>query len=126
MHISKKNEVYLLLNDLSSSENQEFSDFFTFEVPNARFMPAYRNRIWDGNDFEPTRKTAKTKRISGRRCTANIMLQQTVFEKWQGKQNDMSRAIGTSARFLTQRPKSTMGERAVSYTHLTLPTNREV
>ena len=48
MHISKKNEVYLLLNDLTSSENQEFSDFFTFEVPNARFMPAYRNRIWDG------------------------------------------------------------------------------
>jgi hypothetical protein len=39
------------------------------------------------------------------------MLQQTVFEKWQGKQNDMSRAIGTSARFLTQRPKSTMGDR---------------
>jgi hypothetical protein len=74
-------------------------------------MFAIINRIWDGNDFEPTRKTAKTKRISGRRCTANIMLQQTVFEKWQGKQNDMSRAIGTSARFLTQRPKSTMGER---------------
>ena len=23
------------------------SDYFTFEV-NARFMPAYRNRIWDG------------------------------------------------------------------------------
>ena len=78
---------------------------------NAMGMLAIINRIWDGNDFEPTRKIAKTKRISGRRCTANIMLQQTVFEKWQGKQNDMSRAIGTSARFLTQRPKSTMGER---------------
>ena len=24
------------------------SDYFTFEVPGARFMPAYRNRIWDG------------------------------------------------------------------------------
>jgi hypothetical protein len=78
---------------------------------NAMGMLAIINRLWDGNDFEPTRKTAKTKKISGRRCTANIMLQQTVFEKWQGKQNDMSRAIGTSARFLTQRPKSTMGER---------------
>ena len=78
---------------------------------NAMGMLAIINRIWDGNDFEPTRKTAKTKRISGRRCTANIMLQQTVFEKWQGKQNDMSRAIGTFARFLIQRPKSTMGER---------------
>jgi len=49
---------------------------------NAMGMFAIINRIWDGNDFEPTRKTAKTKRISGRRCTANIMLQQTVFEKW--------------------------------------------
>ena len=78
---------------------------------NAMGMLAIINRLWDGNDFEPTRKTAKTKKISGRRCTANIMLQQTVFEKWQGKQNDLSRAIGTSARFLTQRPKSTMGER---------------
>ena len=78
---------------------------------NAMGMLAIINRLWDGNDFEPTRKTAKTKRISGRRCTANIMLQQTVFEKWQGKQNDMSRAIGTFARFLIQRPKSTMGER---------------
>ena len=24
------------------------SDYFTFEVPGARFMPAYRNRVWDG------------------------------------------------------------------------------
>ena len=24
------------------------SDYFTFEVPGAKFMPAYRNRIWDG------------------------------------------------------------------------------
>ena len=48
MMISKKNEVYLILSDLSPSENSELSDFFTFEVPNARFMPMYRNRIWDG------------------------------------------------------------------------------
>jgi len=78
---------------------------------NAMGMLAIINRLWDGNDFEPTRKIAKTKKITGRRCTANFMLQQTVFEKWQGKQNDLSRAIGASARFLTQRPKSTMGER---------------
>ena len=48
MMISKKNEVYLILSDLSPSENSELSDFFTFEVPNARFMPMYRNRMWDG------------------------------------------------------------------------------
>ena len=27
---------------------QELVDFFTFEVPGAKFMPAYRNRYWDG------------------------------------------------------------------------------
>jgi superfamily II DNA or RNA helicase len=48
MLISKKNEVYLTLSELSSSENQELADFFTFEVPGAKFMPMYRNRIWDG------------------------------------------------------------------------------
>jgi len=48
MLISKKNEVYLTLSDLSSSENQELADFFTFEVPGAKFMPMVRNRMWDG------------------------------------------------------------------------------
>lgn len=27
---------------------RELVDYFTFEVPGARFMPAYRNKIWDG------------------------------------------------------------------------------
>jgi len=27
---------------------QELNDFFTFEIPGARFMPAYRSRMWDG------------------------------------------------------------------------------
>ena len=48
MIISKKNEVHLILSDLSPSEQQELSDFFTFEVPNAKFMPIVRKRIWDG------------------------------------------------------------------------------
>ena len=48
MIITKKNEVYLILSDLSSSENQELADFFTFEVPGAKFMPIVRNRMWDG------------------------------------------------------------------------------
>ena len=26
----------------------EIADFFTFDVPGAKFMPAYRNKIWDG------------------------------------------------------------------------------
>ena len=48
MLVSKKNEVYLQITDISSSESAELSDFFTFEVPGFKFMPAYRNRIWDG------------------------------------------------------------------------------
>ena len=34
--------------DTEPSTARALSDFFTFEVPGARFMPAYRNRIWDG------------------------------------------------------------------------------
>ena len=30
------------------STARSLSDHFTFEVPGAKFMPAYRNRIWDG------------------------------------------------------------------------------
>ena len=48
MLISKKNEVYLTLSDLTQAQNQELADFFTFEVPNAKFMPMVRNRMWDG------------------------------------------------------------------------------
>ena len=48
MLISKKNEVYLALSDLTQAQNQELADFFTFEVPNAKFMPMVRNRMWDG------------------------------------------------------------------------------
>ena len=48
MRISKKNEVYLKLEDLQPSEQQELAEYFTFEVPGAKFMPMYRNRMWDG------------------------------------------------------------------------------
>ena len=48
MRISKKNEVYLKLEDLQPSESKELAEYFTFEVPGAKFMPMYRNRVWDG------------------------------------------------------------------------------
>ena len=48
MRISKKNEVYLVLDDMTDSTRQELSEFFTFEVPGFKFMPMYRNRMWDG------------------------------------------------------------------------------
>ena len=47
MIISKKNEVHLFVKT-EPNYARELSDFFTFEVPGARFMPTYRNKIWDG------------------------------------------------------------------------------
>jgi superfamily II DNA or RNA helicase len=45
--VSKRNEVYLQI-DTEPSTARAISEYFTFEVPGAKFMPAYRNRIWDG------------------------------------------------------------------------------
>ena len=47
MIISKKNEVYVRV-ETEPNIARELSDFFTFEVPGAKFMPTYRKRIWDG------------------------------------------------------------------------------
>ena len=45
--VSKENEVYMKI-DAEPVIRQELSDYFTFTVPGAKFMPAYRNRMWDG------------------------------------------------------------------------------
>lgn len=45
--ISKKNEVYFTI-DTSESIAYSLRDRFTFMVPNAHFMPAVKNKIWDG------------------------------------------------------------------------------
>lgn len=45
--VSKKNEVYLRI-QTEPSISQELNDFFTFDVPGAKFMPLYRSRMWDG------------------------------------------------------------------------------
>ena len=47
LFISKTNEVYMKI-DAEHVIKQELSDYFTFNVPNAKFTPAFRNRIWDG------------------------------------------------------------------------------
>ena len=45
--IEKFNEVYIRIR-CEPSIAQELGQFFTFEVPNAKFMPSVRRRIWDG------------------------------------------------------------------------------
>jgi len=45
--VAKFNEVYIRIK-CEPSVARELSEFFTFEVPNAKFMPSVRNRLWDG------------------------------------------------------------------------------
>ena len=45
--ISKINDVYVKV-DTEPNIGRELVDFFTFEVPGARFMPTYKSRVWDG------------------------------------------------------------------------------
>ena len=45
--INKKNEVYLTI-EAEADIRRELGEFFTFEVPGFKFMPQFRNRVWDG------------------------------------------------------------------------------
>jgi len=45
--ISKKDEVYAKIT-CEKHISKELSEFFTFFVPGYQFVPAYRNRVWDG------------------------------------------------------------------------------
>ena len=45
--ISKKNEVFLKINS-EPHIYYELSDQFTFDIPNAKFSPAYKKKFWDG------------------------------------------------------------------------------
>jgi superfamily II DNA or RNA helicase len=45
--IQKKNEVYIKVKT-EPYIHQELSEYFTFDVPGAKFMPQYRSKYWDG------------------------------------------------------------------------------
>jgi superfamily II DNA or RNA helicase len=47
LYITKVNEVFFRI-ETESSVKQELSDYFTFLVPGASFMPSVRNKYWDG------------------------------------------------------------------------------
>ena len=47
IRVRKYNSVYIQI-DAEKSTCREISEYFTFDVPGAKFMPAYRNRYWDG------------------------------------------------------------------------------
>ena len=48
IHIFKLNEVYLHVTCDNDGMCRALVDYFTFEVPGHKFMPAYRNKMWDG------------------------------------------------------------------------------
>jgi len=45
--LEKKNDVHLVV-IADEAVRRELGEFFTFSVPGFKFMPQYRNRIWDG------------------------------------------------------------------------------
>jgi len=45
--LDKKDEVNLKV-EADADIRRELSEYFTFEVPGFKFMPQYRNRVWDG------------------------------------------------------------------------------
>lgn len=56
--VKKKNETFLEL-ECEPSIQRELSEHFCFFVPGYKFMPAYRNRVWDGKIrlFDQRKKT---------------------------------------------------------------------
>mgnify|MGYP006453238027 CR=1 FL=1 len=47
MKLSKVDDVHMFI-DCDASQAAELNDYFTFEIPNAKFTPSYRNGFWDG------------------------------------------------------------------------------
>ena len=45
--VKKVNEVYMTV-DCDGGSCFELADYFTFTVPGMQFMPAVRNKFWDG------------------------------------------------------------------------------
>ena len=45
--IKKIDEVYIKVS-CEPSVAYELNEYFTFDVPGAKFMPAYKNKVWDG------------------------------------------------------------------------------
>ena len=47
IEVKQKDAVYLQLNT-DPGIKQELNDYFSFEVPGAKFHPLYKSRMWDG------------------------------------------------------------------------------
>ena len=45
--IHKKDDVYFQI-ECERSIAKELNEYFSYDVPDAKFMPSFRNRLWDG------------------------------------------------------------------------------
>lgn len=48
MYIKNKDEVYAIIEEDDNGIKRELSDYFSFDIPGARFMPKFKNGNWDG------------------------------------------------------------------------------
>ena len=48
IEVHKKNEAFLQVRSDDSGILMELSEHYTFYVPGYKFMPAYKNKFWDG------------------------------------------------------------------------------
>ena len=139
--ISKKNEVNL---QISSEEHvyYELSDQFTFEVPGAKFSPAYKKKFWDGKIrlFNINTKEIYIGLLDRvvQFCKDHEYTYEFLANKYYGTPFEVNDNISKEGvkDYMTaisrHKPRDYQIEgvydalRPVSYTHLTLPTNREV
>ena len=45
--VAKRNDVYMMIS-CDDGIRREIAEYFTFYVPGYKFMPAYKNKMWDG------------------------------------------------------------------------------
>ena len=45
--VGKSDDVFMFIS-ADDGIRRDLFDFFSFTVPNAKFMPSYKNKFWDG------------------------------------------------------------------------------
>jgi hypothetical protein len=69
------------------------------------------NKLWDDGNFSNKRSSVESVRISGRRFSCSLMMQEQVAQELFSGKRGLARGIGTLARFLIVKPESTIGSR---------------
>ena len=111
--IIKKNEVFLCVK-AEPHVYYELADQFTFEVPGAKFSPAYKKKFWDGK--------IRLFNINTKEIYVGLLDRIVQFCKDHGYTYEFIESKYYGLPFEVNEMISKEGVKAVSYTHLTLPT----